>query len=164
MTDTLKVMLNNNAGYRTEGFSGSDVRNAREIIGFEISELQNDDIIEYMHTHYGILMGYYHDDEEEFLNACHANVDDVVDHLMLFITPFFDCSDQSFLTALWLTTYDNVKKHYGGTADEPGIYIDNGGVDKYVIPDKHLVISDLGEEGSLFVFDEPLLPISSWTN
>lgn len=54
MIKTLSKMLQTRSGYRTESFSGSNVRNIRNVINYEVVELNNMDIIDYVRETYNI--------------------------------------------------------------------------------------------------------------
>lgn len=109
---------------------------------FEIAELGNTDIIDYMQENYGLLSEYPCDmDNEEFSYTCIENVSYIVEEIMKYIRDYFHGSDD--IMGIWLTTYDNVISRYRGCEHD---------IDSYVLPEDYLIISDLGCDGSLFVF------------
>lgn len=53
-SETLKQLINEGYGYRTESFCGSGVRQAEDVIDFEIGSLGNSDIISYCDKNYNL--------------------------------------------------------------------------------------------------------------
>lgn len=139
----LAKLLKNNIGYRTESFSGSKARNIEDIIRFEIS-MGNTDIIRYLQENYGILKSYLEKDyNEEFSYICQENAVDITEEIIKFLTKFLSTENKN-LMGLWLTDYQGVINVYRGKKEN---------IDKFHIPCKFIVISDLDKEGSLFVFN-----------
>lgn len=56
--ETLSEMIKNRKGYRTETCSGSCVRDLEEILRFEIGELGNTDVLEYLKENHNILLDF----------------------------------------------------------------------------------------------------------
>jgi hypothetical protein len=67
------------------------------------------------------------------------------DDVYAVIQRHFNTDNFDALWGLWLTTENGVKEYYKGSEE---------GYNSYSIPDKCLVISDIGEEGILFVLDQ----------
>lgn len=115
MSSELKQLLRERKGYRCESYSGSGVRNAREILKFEIEENGNESMLK---------------------EACDA----------LKTTK---CSKKSVykrlegLTGIWLATKQGVERYCEGATP-----------DEIKIPKKAIAISDLGDDGVLFVWKD----------
>lgn len=157
---TLDKMIDENKGYRTETFSGSGVKDLKDILYYEITELGNTDILDYMKKNYRILKDFEIDKsilkdlkqnaeneeelkewiiEEEQLIAI-TNSTDFIDEIYSFLS---DILKSDNLNGIWLTTYEQVKEIYNG---------EEYNIDEYILPNKYIIISDLGVDGSLFVY------------
>lgn len=167
-SSTLEKMLSSKKGFRTENYSGSGVRDLKEILKFEIGQLGNTDILAYMRSNYNCLQDFKIDDYviealkeeaesegglqllifEEERNLAIENYDYLIEEILEFINNRF----REEVMGLWLTSYDAVVKRYGGKT---------GDIDCYEIPDESIVISDLGIDGALFVFPKRLLNIKT---
>ena len=166
-TDTLLRMRETKAGYRTENYSGSSVRKLYYIIVFEISELGNTDIVSYVQNKYKILTSYSLGKEltsklkkqfpkeyhlmhfHKFTELCQSNADAIATEIVEHFSKELNTPTDN-LVGLWLTTYNNAGINYNSGKFE--------NIDKYpLIDDEYYVISNLGEEGSLFVFKNDIL-------
>lgn len=156
-SETLEIMLKEKKGYRTESFSGSGVRNLEDVVRFEIMELCNDDIIDYMQESYGILKSYQLEkdgralDSEEFYFKCQENIDDVIDEIASYVKENLKIDDVRDIYVVWLTTKENVIDMYEAESEW---YID-----EYIIPEECIILSDLGSYGALFAFKEEFCQI-----
>lgn len=156
-SETLEIMLKEKKGYRTESFSGSGVRNLEDVVRFEIMELCNDDIIDYMQESYGILKSYQLEkdgralDSEEFYFKCQENIDDVIDEIASYVKENLKIDDVRDIYVVWLTTKENVIDMYEAESEW---YID-----EYIIPEERIILSDLGRDGALFAFKEKFCQI-----
>lgn len=140
---TLRHILETGFGFRNENFRGSNVYNIRDIIEFEILNLNNVDIL-YTLERMGYNLG---------INTCSLpdNIENLgqTNKLKLFknifgvIESYFD-DKISNLYGIWLTSEKYVKKFYCDVSNSQETY------NKYNIKTcKVFPISDLGVEGSL---------------
>ena len=139
--------------YRSEDSSGSGVRDIIDVMTYEIYELRNLDILDYVFEHYEFSTGlsndisaylyalsddvYYHMAKQNVQNLCTKIVDEInkkTKHNLKF--------------ALWLADRDVVADMY---AD------DELNIDAYYTSD--VILSDLGYDGQLFAYDEEPEPI-----
>ena len=81
---------------------------------------------------------------EEEQNLAIENQDYFIEKVIDFLKDKF----KEEVVGLWLTSFNGVVEKYGGKI---------GDIDCYEIPQEALVISDLGEDGVLFVFPKRLL-------
>lgn len=145
---TLRHMLETGFGFRNENFRGSNVYNIKDIIEFEILNLNNADILYTLES-----MGY-----NLGVNTC--SLPDIIGDLeqskklKLFknifgtIENYFD-DEISNLYGIWLTSERCVKKFYCDVSINQETY------NKYNIKNcKVFPISDLGGEGSLLVLEK----------
>ena len=149
MSKTLDLIINSKRGYRTKSFSGSNTRNIEDIIRYELS-MGNVDIVTYVQKNYGILKEYYIEEEIEekgeywnkFSEMCQENAKEITKEIVDFLKSELRSEE---IYGLWLTTYENVEKYYGGIGEN---------IEEYILleENKFMVLSDLDEEGSLFVF------------
>lgn len=140
MSETLKKLLEDKVGYRTENFSGSGVRNAVEVATFEISSLFNTDIMDTMQNMYNLDFSEFIDVEEEDLfevSQC------ILDKIFSFLEEKMEIPIQD-MKAIWLTTEEYVKTRY--CRDE------NCVIEKIEIGNSWIPISDLDKDGALFVY------------
>lgn len=140
-SETLKKMIKNKEGFRTEAFRGSGVRNVRDIIRFELS-MGNVDIVYFMQSAYGALYDFELHDWDEFVHDCQENAPYVADEIIEFLEVKLDTKEDN-MVGLWLTSEANVVSFYGGKEDN---------IDSYKLDDNFLVMSDLEAEGTLFAF------------
>ncbi len=139
--------------YRSEDSLGSGVRDIIDVMTYEIYELRNPDILDYVFEHYEFSTGlsndisaylyalsddvYYHMSKQNVQNLCTKIVDEInkkTKHNLKF--------------ALWLADRDVVADMY---AD------DELNIDAYYTSD--VILSDLGYDGKLFAYDEEPEPI-----
>jgi hypothetical protein len=149
-TPTLEKMIREGRGYRTETFSGSKIRKIADIIRGEIS-FGNTDVIEYLQKNCNILKDYVYDRTIpgriyfDYIDFCIENAPHIAAEIEAFLKEVFRVEDIDDLEGIWLTDHENVVTLYGGTDND---------IDEYLIPDENfIVISDLGIDGSLFVFN-----------
>ena len=135
--------------YRTE-MSNDSERNAIQVMLFEITELHNTDILDYVMNHYempNILkknIQDYIDDIDEIKEG-----DDVVEYMLNEILGCIeDDTGKTIRFAYWLADEDAVRELYQG--DELSIY-------GYDIKNA-VVLSDLGYDGALYGFEEEQEP------
>ena len=147
MSMTLNTMLNQKVGFRTEDFSGSNVRNLKDVVYYEIRELKNTDILDTMNELYGLDFSDCIDSEEECVyDECYW---DVSEQIFSHLEKQFNTSRDN-LRAIWLTTYDWVKKIYCKSSNEQ--------INMIYIHHNFYPISDLGSDGVLFVYKKEDCP------
>ena len=147
MSTTLNTMLNQNVGFRTEDFSGSNVRNLKDVVYYEIRELKNTDILDTMNELYGLDFSDCIDFEEECVyDECYW---DVSEQIFSHLEKQFNTSRDN-LRAIWLTTYDNVEKIYCRQPTDK--------INMVYIHHNFYPISDLGSDGVLFVYKKEDCP------
>ena len=134
--------------YRTEMGVDSE-RKALPVMLFEIAELHNIDILEYVSDNY-LLSEELKTDVQEIID----NIDDVdEDGCKEVLEEILNCIEDStgkkICYALWLADKDAVEDMYEG--NERDIYAYN--------VDDAVVLSDLGYEGTLYGFEEMPEPI-----
>lgn len=156
MTKELKTLLQKGYGYRTETFSGSKVRNLKDVLYFELYELFNTDIYSYILNHYKhLLSDNMIEIFTEFLSVGEYDWDDYIDTYLEYKEESMNCienvcktlletDDVSNIKAIWLASYRRVMTLYQGKEDT---------IDTYSL-EKMKVLSDLGEDGSLFIYKE----------
>lgn len=143
-SNTLQLLIDSRIGFRSESFSGSGVRNVLDVLRFEFS-LGNTDVIKFVQDNYDLLLDYT-ETGDELSDIVLENAQDIAEKIVFFLKEKFSVSSEDHLEALWLTSQEGVRFY---TINED---IENEHIDIYVIPDEFVVLSDLGEEGSLFVF------------
>lgn len=148
MSTTLTKMYNENLGFRTENFSGSGIRNLEDVVYFEIKELGNTDILDTMNELYGIDFYPYMDIEDNF-SVADESYRDVIELICSHCEKQFNASRDN-LGAIWLTTYDWVKKIYSKSSNDQ--------INMIYILDNFYPISDLGVDGVLFVYKKEDCP------
>ena len=122
LSPTYEKLMKTKKGYRSEEYSGSVVRNLSDVIEFEIGELWNEDILDFVNKHY------------TYNNKVYSSTE-----VIMTISNMLEL-DPDELYCIWLTTRDNCKSKYGDDIYE------------YVIDDSYLIpISDLDNDGVLFV-------------
>lgn len=163
-SSALERMLSEERGYRTESYSGSGIRDVEEILRYEIGELGNTDILAYIRDNYGCLQDFnISEDIMESLKREALNEEELqllifeeeqnlaIENQDYFIEKVIDFLKDKFkeeVVGLWFTSFNGVVEKYGGKI---------GDIDCYEIPQEAFVISDLGEDGVLFVFPKRLL-------
>lgn len=124
---TLQEMQQSKTGFRSdiygEQFGGN--RDLKSVVEFELTELENTDIISFCVAKYGI----YGNNPESFIRTLEAY--------------FKKRLHTETLYAIWLTSEAGVMKHYLMDFDDKPV--------GYRIPKDALPISDLSSEGVLFV-------------
>lgn len=163
MSLVLDNMIKDKKGYRTENYSGSGVRDLYDVIRYEIS-MGNTDIITYMQEEYDVLSDYVLEPEqidelkeeaindEEFVKDYNdtfyemvsENSGFITDNILDYVCDKLGVSNENDLIALWLTDYDNAVNYYNNGSTED--------IDEYSLDKEYVVLSDLGTDGSLFVF------------
>ena len=161
ISQTLDRMIENGVGYRNESYSGSGVRNAEEVIRYELS-MGNTDIVKFMQMNYQQLQeivcgdDFFEENEglelEElgrlrdaaFSELCQVNAPFITETVLRIAGDYLGCTPSN-VRGLWLTSYECAAKRYG-----QGDYED---IDEYpLVRGKYLVVSDLGEDGALFLY------------
>lgn len=148
MSKNLDVMLKQGLGFRTEDFSGSGVRNLEDVVYYEIRELGNTDILDTMSELYNLNFKPYMDVEDENIVA-DESYHEVLELIFSFLEKHFNTSRNN-LNAIWLTTYENVQKIY---CRQP-----NDKINMTYIYHNFFPISDLGSDGTLFVYKKEDCP------
>ena len=134
--------------YRTEAAYGSGVRNIINVMSYEIYELLNMDILEYVLEHYSL-----GNDIESKINSVlhyycsHEHLDgfsehDIVELCNHIIKRINSEKNKDLKYALWLADKDAVKKYYNGEDEN---------IDEYDTSD--VVLSDLGCDGILYAYE-----------
>ena len=130
--------------YRNECY-GSGIIDIFKIIKFEIMELHNSDILDFFVNNYGLkvdIEDYYTEIENE--NISEKDINELIENMKEILVNIFGHSN---LFGLWLTTFEGVKKNY--------IFEEDRYVNRYIFPNSRVIpVSDLGDQGVLFVFEE----------
>lgn len=134
-------------GYRTESVYGSNVRNLKDIIFFEVNDLSNVDIFEYCVNNYK-LPKYIKFKLENNISLINDGYDLDEDRLMRNINDLINCLNKLFNVnlryGLWVCeNKQTVIDYYDAKEYE---------VDSYDVSDG-IIISNLGEDGILYVFE-----------
>jgi hypothetical protein len=122
-----RELLQTKKGYRCESYSGSGVRDARSVMEQEVLEQGNEDMI------------------EEAESALNLPVEKEIKDPAVSLKNVLNEIDNRFgpnAIAIWLGCRSCVIENYCEPGEEP---------DEYTIPDSAIVISDLGDEGQLFL-------------
>jgi hypothetical protein len=144
----LTQMLSEKVGFRNEAFRGSGERIARDVIKFEMYDLGNEDIVEFFREHYGFSIPYEsYQKALENEEITEAEVDQIIDQMFMILKEKFGHTN---LYCLWLTSLEGVKENY---MNEEDMEEDEIVITKYYLPDKVVPISDLEDEGALFVME-----------
>lgn len=126
-------------GYRNETAYGSGITNLFDIIVFEISELGNYDIIDYVLANYSSISS----NAREFLNDIDTNSDEdtIEEAAEIIINELSDLTGTPLTVGLWLCKdVETVKELYGD--DDIRAY-----------PVSQVILSDLGSDGILYAYD-----------
>jgi len=135
--------------YRNDSYFGSGVRNLRDIIEYEMSELRNWDIPEYILGHYKLnrslrkklkgLVEQHDNYDYPFVGGvdCRSDIHDLIEEIIAAVSAQ---TGIGCVYGLWLAGLDDVRTLYS-TSDEDTI-------DCYRITEA--VFSDLGPDGKLF--------------
>ena len=138
--------------YRSEDSSGSGVRDIIDVMVFEIYELGNTDILEYVSEH------YLSDDTKQVVdnlidtidNGNEISEDDIREICENIIDEINKKTKHNLQVALWLADKEVVRDMY---AD------DELNIDAYYTSD--IILSDLGYDGILFAYDTEPEPINN---
>lgn len=122
-----KELLQTKKGYRCESYSGSGVRNARSVLEQEVLDQGNEDMIQEAQSALNLPV------EKEIQDPARS-----LKSLIYEIESRFGPD----AIAIWLGCRSCVIQNYCEPGEEP---------DEYRIPDSAVVISDLGDEGQLFL-------------
>ena len=133
---TLKEMLLTGRGYRSENYSGSKIRKLEDVVYLELSN-GNTDIINFI----------FKDTDSKLTGDELAQL--VMENSRFFIDKVVEVvkanlSGKNF-SAIWLTTKERAINRYNEGLEE--------GIDEYILPKDFVVISDLGGDGALFVWE-----------
>ena len=132
--------------YRSEETGGSGVRDIIDVMTFEIYELGNTDILEYVYENYltpetkkivreiiyEIDNGTSDIQEDEIISICESIIKEINEQ-----------TGHNLKYALWLADYDIVMEIYS---------YDENTIEAYKTSD--IILSDLGRDGILFGYDE----------
>lgn len=125
-----RELLQTKKGYRCESYSGSGVRDARSVLEQEVLDQGNEDMI------------------REAQSALDLPVEKVIKDPAASLKNLLNEIDNRFgpyPIAIWLGCRSRVMENYCEAGEEP---------DEYKIPDSAVVISDLDDEGQLFLMPE----------
>jgi hypothetical protein len=120
-------LLQTKKGYRCESYSGSGVRDAKSVLEQEVLEQGNEDMIEEARSALDLPV------EKEIKDPA-VSLKNVLNEISNRFGPN--------AIAIWLGCRSCVIENYCEPGEEP---------DVYKIPDSAVVISDLGDEGQLFL-------------
>lgn len=135
--DTKKI-IDDNFGYRIDEYNLSKPRKLEDVVKFEIDELWNEDILDFVNNNYA------GSDQLKTSN-------DIINYLYGF-------TSAKQLYCIWLATADNAKKIY--YVDDNTAYY----MSKYCLDQFDFIISDLGPDGALFVSEKCPKPQSMMSN
>ena len=131
--------------YRTESYSGSGVREIADIIEYEMAELRNTDIPEYVLSHYA-LSPQTREDLRDILALeptgeypFTGDRQGLRDTIAALVEDIGRETGTPLRYGLWLAEGDQVERRYSTT---------QGDIDGY--PASPVILSDLGPEGILF--------------
>jgi hypothetical protein len=127
LTPYARELLQTKKGYRCESYGGSGVRDARSVLKQEVLEQGNEDMIQEAQSALNLPV------EKEILDTAKS--------LKLLIYEIENRFGPDAV-AIWLGCRSCVIQNYCEPGEEP---------DEYKIPDSAIVISDLGDEGQLFL-------------
>ena len=136
--------------YRTE-MSVDSERKAIPVMLFEITELHNADILEYVKEHYE-MPNILKKNIQEYIDTIDEieEGDDIVEYMLKEIIGCIeDDTGRKIRYALWLADKEAVEELYDG--DELDVYAYN--------VDDALILSDLGYDGTLYGFETMPEPI-----
>jgi hypothetical protein len=122
-----RELLQAKKGYRCESYGGSGVRDARSVLEQEVLEQGNEDMIQEAESALDLPV------EKEIKDPV-TSLRKVLDEIGIRFGPN--------PIAIWLGCRSCVQQNYCEPGEEP---------DEYTIPDSAIVISDLGDEGQLFL-------------
>lgn len=142
--------------FRTESFSGSGARRAEQVMAYEIYELGNTDILEWLLSQDGVLVSPNLRSEiedivrelEEEGYICDWTINDAEDFAERILDEIASTTGVSVIYALWLAAADVVASYYGGSPSD---------IEEY--PPGNIVLSDLGADGILYGYRDDPLPL-----
>ena len=134
-SNTLNFMIRSGKGYRNISAT-SGITKLSDIIDFEVNELNNSDIFEFMENNY---------DEYDIKSLEYPK--DIIDYTLSFIAKLFN-TDVENLNGVWLTTHQDVLDIYCDNKFPECIDIKK----IYIHENEMIPISDLGSDGALFVY------------
>lgn len=114
-------------GYRNESCYGSGIRDLYEIIEFEMDELENEDIPDYIKKNYG-----------------YTGRDDSSEDVISFLKE--NLPEHKY--GLWLASKEAVKRLYDGSEEN---------IVEVKIPNDAVIVSDLGFDGFLIATKKRLM-------
>lgn len=134
-------------GYRDNEYGNSGEVDIRKVITFEIIELGNLDIITTMMDNYSDFPLRYTDEELE-KNIMDSNfADKCIDTVIEYVSNRLNSNN---INVMWFTTGQGLLDNYAPEIiEDKDDYLDWC---KYKIPTPFLIISDLGDQGSLFAY------------
>ena len=136
--------------YRTESYSGSGVRDIRDVIEYEMSELRNTDIPSYVLVHYTLSDGLRKDLEDilslepEGEYPFKGDRQDLRDTIDAVVKEIGGLKGTVIRFGLWLAPYESVRLRYCRSGDRD--------IDGY--PTSHVILSDLDTDGALYGYAE----------
>lgn len=153
-------MITKEKGYRNSNFLGSNVIDLQEILWYEIGDMKNCDILDFMNKNYGTkfdfhvkLEDYYFENYtkelmQEILDGAMDSI--IAENYATFVNEILNVLENKLgtrkLFGLWLTTKNGVKMRYCKS--------ESNFIDEYQIPNKVIPISDLCLDGALFVYTQ----------
>jgi hypothetical protein len=159
-SDTLNFMLKSNQGFRNDKFLDSKIYNAFNIIYFEITTLYKTGLVDFCNKHYNTNIDCYYthlheewkadgmtaEEIQEEENHCFSNeAPEFASSLMKFVENYFKSKK---VYAIWLTSKEGVNKNYFYNLNTSN---QDKCISKYKIPTDALPISDLDDQGTLFL-------------
>lgn len=136
--------------YRTESYSGSGVRDIRDVIEYEMAELRNADIPRYVLGRYALSDGLRKELEDilslepEGEYPFTGDRQDLRDTIDRMLDEIGRLKGTVIRYGLWLAPYESVRLRYCPSGDR--------NIDAY--PTSDVVLSDLDTDGALYGFVE----------
>lgn len=140
--ECLKEIKERKCGYRNELFRDSGVEDFEEILRFEMFELGNEDIPDYL-IECGMEDILKDIQVESFFDSTSEDEEYIVTSILEFINNKLGLAESCKLYAKWLASPEGVADNYIDGQDYE--------IRKYTIPDNFTFASDLGPEGCLVV-------------
>ena len=139
-------------GYRTETFSGSGIRDIREVIYFETFELGNTCILEYL-----LSLNIFNTPIQDMLlllsdSNKEISEEDAKEFVDKLVSELEKRMGMKIPYALWLTSESVVKSYYGKDIQS------KEDVDKYLVSD--IILADIGYDGTLYGYTNLPKPVS----
>lgn len=136
LSQSAQQVIKTHVGYRCVENVTTDYHKPLDILDFEINELYNDDILDFLENHYNIIVKNIYS-INKFIKNQLGNYDLIwVTANPLKAIEFYSNGHHKF-------TDVKLAKHSNG---------DIIPVEKYQLPDKIMILSDLGEEGQLIAY------------